>query len=83
LKNLKNGQQYITAFYDLIASEKISILTPNETLTQDAYRIAKQNNITTYDAIFISVALQYELSMKTLDKAQNHTFKSESDKLKK
>jgi predicted nucleic acid-binding protein len=58
-------------------------LTPSETLTQDAYRIAKQNNITTYDAIFISLALQYGLAMKTLDKAQRHIFKSESDKEKK
>jgi predicted nucleic acid-binding protein len=58
-------------------------LTPSETLTQDAYRIAKQNNITTYYAIFISLALQYGLAMKTLDKAQRHIFNSESDKEKK
>ena len=80
LKNLDDGTPYITLLYDLIKSGKINILSPNETLMQESYLIAKQNSITIYDAVFIALAVQLGVSMKTLDKMQIRAFKLESAK---
>ena len=80
IRSLDDGVPYVTVLYDLIKSGKITVLSPSETLMQQSYLIAKKNNITVYDAVFIALALQLGVSMKTLDKAQIRAFKSESDK---
>jgi predicted nucleic acid-binding protein len=80
IRNLDDGTPYLTSLYDLIKSGKINVLSPNETLMQKSYLIAKQNSITIYDAVFIALALQLGVSMKTLDKAQIRAFKLESNK---
>lgn len=46
---------------------------------QQSYLIAKNNNITVYDAVFIALALQLGVLM-ILDKVQIRAFKTESDK---
>ncbi len=79
IKNLGDGKQFITALYDLIKSQKITILSPNEALMQKSYLIAKQNKITIYDAVFVALALKLGLSLKTLDKTQIRAFKSDSN----
>lgn len=77
LKNLVNGQQYLAIFFGFIESGKITILPPNETIIQKSCKIAKQNDITLYDALFIALALEFGLPLKTFDKAQIRAFKSE------
>ena len=81
-KNLEDGKPYLTAFYDLIESGKITVLSPKETLMQESCLIAKRHSLTIYDAVPIAVALQLGASMKTLDKAQSRVFKLETDKEK-
>ena len=80
MKDLEDGKQYIAIFHGLIESGKIAVLAPNENLMQDSYLVAKQNSITVYDAVFVALALQLNLSLKTLDKAQARAFKAESNK---
>jgi predicted nucleic acid-binding protein len=46
----------------------------------DSYLVAKQNSITVCDAVFIALALQLDLPLKTFDKTQARAFKSESNK---
>lgn len=79
IRNLDDGTQYVTVFYDLIKSGKINVLSPTETLMKESYLIAKKNSITVYDAIFIALAFQLGVSMMTLDKAQIRAFNSESE----
>ncbi len=80
MKDLEDGKQYIAIFHGLIESGKITVLPPNESLMQNSYLVAKQNSITVYDAVFVALALQLGLSLKTLDKTQTRAFKAESDK---
>jgi predicted nucleic acid-binding protein len=77
LKKVDNGKQYIAIFHGLIDSGKITVLPPNESLMQSSFLLAKQNNIRIYDAVFIALALQLNLSLKTLDMAQSRAFDSE------
>lgn len=80
MKNLEDGKQYITIFHGLIESGNITVLPPNESLMQDSYLIAKQNSITVYDAVFVVLALQLNVSLKTLDKVQTRVFRTEKNK---
>jgi predicted nucleic acid-binding protein len=76
LKDLKNGKEYLSIFYDLIEASKITILSPNEKLMQEAYEIAKDNHITLYDALFIALAIKLGLTLKTFDNAQAKALKN-------
>ncbi len=78
LKNLENGLQYIAIFFGFIESGKIVVLPSNENLMQESYKIAKRSSITLYDAVFVALALEFGLPLKTLDKAQIRAFKLES-----
>jgi len=80
MQHLKDGKLYTAIFHGLIESGKIEVILPNENLMQDSYLVAKQNGITVYDAVFIALALQLDLSLKTLDNIQARVFKSESNK---
>jgi predicted nucleic acid-binding protein len=78
LKDLEDGKPYLSIFYGLISSRRISILSPNEGLMQESYSIAKRNGMTIYDAIFVSLAIKLNLALKTFDKAQNRALTSET-----
>ncbi|MGD0643289.1 MAG: type II toxin-antitoxin system VapC family toxin [Candidatus Bathyarchaeia archaeon] len=80
LKDLKNGESYLSIFYGLIDAGKITLISPSENLMQESYLIAKRNGITIYDAIFVSLAIKLGLTLKTFDMAQTRTLKSERKK---
>ena len=76
---LKEGEQYIAIFLGLIKSGNITILSPNEPLIQDSYAIAKRNNITVYDAVFIALAIKLDSKLGSLDKIQTQIYKKEKN----
>ena len=76
LKNLENGLEYIAIFFGFIESGKIAILPSNEILLQESYKIAKRSGVTLYDAVFVALALEFGLPLKTFDRAQSRAFKA-------
>ncbi len=80
IKDLQNGKLHLSLLYDLISAGKITVIFPNEELMQDSYSIAKRNDITIYDAIFICLALKLGLILRTFDKIQNRVMESEREK---
>ena len=79
LKDLENGKPYVSIFYGLIEAGKIKILTPNEELMQESYSIAKRQEITIYDAVFVSLAIKLGLPLKSYDRVQIRALKSENN----
>ena len=79
LKDLKNGKPYVSVFYGLIEAGKITILSPNESIMQESYSIAKRNKITVYDAVFVSLALKLDLVLRSYDRVQIRALKSENN----
>jgi predicted nucleic acid-binding protein len=77
LKRLKNGQLYLSSLYDLIDTGKITVIFPDESLMKEAYLMAKQKGITTYDAIFVCLAVKLGLTLKTLDRKQSQALETE------
>ena len=80
LERFQKGQLYLSALYDLIDTGKITVITPNKNLMEDAYLIAKRNGITAYDAIFICLAIKLRLTLKTFDMKQNKVLEVEREK---
>jgi predicted nucleic acid-binding protein len=78
LKDLENGKPYLSVFHGLIEAGKITILSPNERVMQESYSIAKRNGITVYDAVFVSLAIKLGLALKSYDRVQIRTLKSEN-----
>lgn len=78
LKDLADGKPHISALWGLIDSGKIAVQPSNEKLLQESYKIAKRNAITLYDAVFIALALELGLPLKTFDKTQTRAFMLES-----
>ncbi len=80
LKDLADGKPHISALWGLIDSGKIALISPNERLTLMAYSMARRNSITIYDAIFICLAIDLGITLKTFDKIQARVLESERDK---
>jgi predicted nucleic acid-binding protein len=78
LKDLENGQPYVSIFYGLIEAGKITLLSPNEELMLESYSIAKRQGITLYDAVFVSLAIKLGVTLKSYDKIQIRALKSEN-----
>lgn len=70
LKNLENGLPYLSILYELVESGKIRLIPPNLELTRKAYDLSVSNNISVHDAIFVSLALEAGLDLKTFDEEQ-------------
>ena len=77
LKDLKNGSSYLSVLYGLIDAGAILVLSPNERLMEKAYIIAGRHRISVYDSVFVSLALELGVGLKTFDGTQMRVMKSE------
>lgn len=57
-----------------------TILSPNESIMQESYSIAKRNKITVYDAVFVSLALKLDLILRSYDEVKIRALKAENNK---
>jgi predicted nucleic acid-binding protein len=80
LKDLADGKPYLSVLWGLIDAGKITLVSPNERLTLLSYSMAKRNGITLYDAVFICLAIDLGMTLKTFDKVQAQVFESENKK---
>lgn len=74
LKKIADGKIYLGYFYGLIDSGKIAVVYPNKNLIYESYVMARANDFSLYDSIFICLALKLGLNLKTLDKRQAEIF---------
>jgi predicted nucleic acid-binding protein len=77
LRDLKDGLAYLSILYGLIDAGAILVLSPNEQLMEKAYLIAGRHRISVYDSVFISLALELGVPLKTFDGTQERVMESE------
>jgi len=77
LKDLKNGSAYLSVLYGLIDAGAILVLSPNEQLMEKTYLIAGRHRISVYDSVFVSLALELGIGLKTFDSTQMRVMRSE------
>ena len=83
LKDLRDGKSYLSIFYNLITAGKITIISANQSLMLESYRLAKRRGITIYDALFVCLSIRLDVTLKTFDEAQSAALDEEKEKTKK
>ncbi|MBI2185180.1 MAG: type II toxin-antitoxin system VapC family toxin [Thaumarchaeota archaeon] len=78
LKDLEDGLPYVSILYGLVDSGAIRIVQPDEELLTRSYAMAARNRVSIYDAIFVSLALEIGLELKTFDRQQTRIMRLEA-----
>jgi predicted nucleic acid-binding protein len=75
LKRLKDSQIIIDTFFDLISAENIQFMTLKEETIRSAYSFAVKMKMSIYDIVFVTLARELGVELKTFDKKQAIIFK--------
>jgi predicted nucleic acid-binding protein len=78
LKDLRDGPQYLSIFYELLETNKIRAIHPGQELMGQSYAVAARNKLPIYDAVFIALALEIGTGLKTYDRQQAAIMQRES-----
>jgi len=70
IRDLGNSSARINLFLELISTKTVQLVRPDEKLINDTYRISVKHKVPVYDTIFIALALQLGLELKTFDERQ-------------
>jgi predicted nucleic acid-binding protein len=76
LKNVKEGAKYISSLLELVDSGSVILVRPDIQLLKKAYQIAAKQKISIYDAIFLALAFETGLELKSLDHTMMDVFQS-------
>lgn len=75
---MEDGLPYVSILYGLVDSGAIRIVQPDEELLTRSYAMAARNRVSIYDAIFVSLALEIGLELKTFDRQQTRIMRLEA-----
>lgn|GEM_PF-6669609 len=70
LHNISDGLPYLDRLFRAIESGSLTLVPVTEELALAAYEIAAGNAAAVYDCIFVALALQREMQLKTRDRKQ-------------
>jgi predicted nucleic acid-binding protein len=77
LRDLKDATARIELFIDLTSDQRVQLLMPDAKLLAKAYALSVTHRIPTYDTIFVALALQLGVELKTYDSRQSPIFSQE------
>ena len=76
LKTIEDGSKYLTLMVDLVESGSIVLIRPDLRLLKRAYEIAEREMIPIYDAVFLALALELGVELRSLDNRMMKIFRS-------
>ncbi|MGH9877974.1 MAG: type II toxin-antitoxin system VapC family toxin [Nitrososphaera sp.] len=71
LGDINDGRQYLDLLFQLVSTETVRFISPDERIAGEAYKLALTKKCTVYDAIFVALAIDLGLELKTFDEAQH------------
>jgi predicted nucleic acid-binding protein len=71
LRDLSDSSERIHLFLELIATETIQLVRPDRKLLDESYSLSVKHRVPIYDMIFVALALELGLELKTLDSRQS------------
>lgn len=77
LNAIKDGLAYVDKFFEALDAQALEVVTSSKALVSEAFEIASRNDGSTYDCLFVALALRLNLELKTIDKKQARIFESE------
>jgi predicted nucleic acid-binding protein len=75
--DLKEPSPFLDLFFQLLESETIQLVRPDERLLKRAYALSVKHRSPLYDTVFISLALDLDLELKTFDDNQKRILSKE------
>ncbi len=78
LHRIDDGLPYLGLLFGLMEENRIVALKPSPELTEEAYRMALRNSAPVYDTIFVALALDTGLKLKSFDERQIAILERES-----
>ena len=70
IRDLENSSTHIKLLLELVSIKTVQLVRPDEKLIDDAYRLSVKHKVPVYDTIFIALALQLGLELKSFDERQ-------------
>ncbi len=77
IKDIRQGYDFVNVVFDMIDSNAITLVRPDRKLVETAYSIAAKHKTSFYDCIFIALAIEAGLALKTMDGQQAKILKAE------
>ena len=71
LRDLSDSSTRIRLFLELISTETIRLVRPDRRLIHQAYSLSVEHRLPIYDMIFVALALELGLELKTFDSKQS------------
>lgn len=71
VKDIRDASLFLAPFIELIKSEQIRVIRPDEKLLRKTYLLAVEEKITVYDAIYIALSIDLGLELRTFDRIQS------------
>lgn len=75
--DLEEPTQFFDLFFQLLESDTIQLIRPDERLLRQAYALSVKHKSPIYDTVFISLALDLGLELKTFDDNQKRILSKE------
>lgn len=74
IRDLEDASVHIELFIDLTSNQRVQLLRPDSKLIDKALALSVKHRISLYDTIFIALALQLGVELKTYDVRQSSIF---------
>jgi predicted nucleic acid-binding protein len=77
IRDLEDASVHIELFTDLTSNQRVQFLRPDSKLLDKAVALSVKHRLPTYDTIFVALALQLGVELKTYDARQFSIFSQE------
>jgi predicted nucleic acid-binding protein len=71
IRDLADSSERLSLFFHLISTETIRLIRPDEKLIEQTYSLSLRHRISTYDMVFVALALQLGAELRTFDSKQS------------
>jgi predicted nucleic acid-binding protein len=77
IKDIKQGISFVKILLELIDSGEITLVTPTRKMVERAYHLTAKHKTSFYDCIFVALAVETGLGLRTMDREQEKVMKAE------
>ena len=70
IRDLENSSAHIKLLLELVSTKTIQLVRSDEKLINDTYRLSVKRKAPVYDTVFVALALQLGLGLKSFDERQ-------------
>jgi predicted nucleic acid-binding protein len=78
IKDLKESSARISLFLELVSAETVQLVIPDKKLLEETYSLSRKHRVPTYDMVFVALALELSLELKTYDSRQTTIISKET-----